>query len=188
MSKIIIISAPSGTGKSTIIHYLMSNVPELNLCFSISATSRPPRGAEQEGVEYYFLTEEAFRKGIAQEDFIEYEEVYPGKFYGTLKSEITRIHALDKNVILDIDVLGALNIKKMYGPSALTIFVKPPSLDALRKRLEYRNTDTSKVIEERIRKAEFEINHSKDFDACFINDDLSKCCKEIEVYLRQQLK
>lgn len=148
MAKLIIISAPSGAGKSTLVRYLLSQ--NLNICFSISATSRKPRGEEKNGVEYYFLSPDEFRDKIANEEFLEYEEVYPDKFYGTLKSEVDRINDEGNNVIFDVDCIGGLNIKKIYGEKALSIFIMPPSLEVLRERLEKRGTETSEIIERRL--------------------------------------
>ena len=144
MSKLIIFSAPSGAGKSTIVRYMLAQ--DLNLQFSISATSRLPRGEEKNGIEYFFLTPKEFKDRIANGDFLEYEEVYPDKFYGTLKSEVDRILAEGKNVVFDIDCIGGLNVKKIYGDRALSIFVMPPSILALRERLEKRGTDAPPVI------------------------------------------
>ena len=151
--KLIIFSAPSGSGKSTIINYLLQQ--SLRLRFSISATSRAPRGMEKNGVEYYFLTPEAFKARIAKGDFLEYEEVYTDKFYGTLKSEVERILNEGDNVIFDVDVVGGCNIKRFYGDRALSVFIQPPSIEELRKRLVGRGTDTPEVIESRIAKAEY---------------------------------
>ena len=151
--KLIIFSAPSGSGKSTIINYLLQQ--SLRLRFSISATSRAPRGTEKNGVEYYFLTPEAFKARIAKGDFLEYEEVYTDKFYGTLKSEVERILNEGDNVIFDVDVVGGCNIKRFYGDRALSVFIQPPSIEELRKRLVGRGTDTPEVIESRIAKAEY---------------------------------
>ena len=170
-AKLIVFSAPSGSGKSTIIHYLMQQ--GLPLEFSISATSRPPRGQEQHGVEYYFLSPEEFRKHIAQGDFLEYEEVYPDRFYGTLKSEVGRIGAKGKVCIFDVDVKGGLNIKRMYQDRALTVFIMPPSVDELRRRLEGRGTDAREVIEQRLAKAEYEMSFASQFDTVIVNDELS---------------
>ena len=153
MSKVIIFSAPSGSGKSTLIDYLMKQ--GLNLHFSISATSRPPRGKEQDGVEYFFLSPEAFRERIAAGDFLEYQEVYTDRFYGTLKSQVDSQLAQGENVVCDVDVLGARNIKRCYGAQALAVFVRPPSIEALRQRLQGRGTDTAEVIEQRTARAEF---------------------------------
>lgn len=174
--KLIIFSAPSGSGKSTIINYLLTQ--NLNLHFSISATSRAPRGTEQNGIEYYFLTPDEFRNHIAAGDFLEYEEVYTDKFYGTLKSEVERILANGDNVIFDVDVVGGCNIKKYYEERALSVFIQPPSIEELRKRLVGRGTDTQEVIESRIAKAEFELGFADKFDVVIINDDLDKAKSE----------
>ena len=139
--KLIIISAPSGTGKSTIIGWLMKELPELNLAFSISCTSRPPRGTEQNGVEYFFLTPEEFRQRIENDEFLEYEEVYEGRFYGTLKAQVERQLEAGQNVVFDVDVKGGVNIKKYYGDEAMSLFIQPPSIAELRKRLEGRGTE-----------------------------------------------
>ena len=169
--KLIIFSAPSGSGKSTIIQYLLTQ--GLNLAFSISATSRAPRGPEKDGVEYYFLTPDEFRRRIADGDFLEYEEVYTDKFYGTLKSEVERLTALGKNVIFDVDVVGGVNIKRFYGQRALSIFIQPPSVEELRRRLVSRATDAPEVIESRLAKAEYEMSFASKFDRVIINDDLT---------------
>lgn len=174
--KLIIFSAPSGSGKSTIINKLMSEYG-LRGRFSISATSRKPRGSEQDGVEYYFLTEEDFRRRISEGDFLEYEEVYPGCFYGTLRSEVDRTLAQGENVILDIDVQGGLNVKKIYGDRALTLFIQPPSIERLRERLERRGTDAPEVIERRLAKAETELSFAPKYDAVVVNDDLEEACQ-----------
>ena len=168
--KLIIFSAPSGSGKSTIINYLLQQ--SLRLRFSISATSRAPRGTEKNGVEYYFLTPEAFKARIAKGDFLEYEEVYTDKFYGTLKSEVERILNEGDNVIFDVDVVGGCNIKRFYGDRALSVFIQPPSIEELRKRLVGRGTDTPEVIESRIAKAAYELGFADKFDTVVINDDL----------------
>ena len=175
--KLIIFSAPSGSGKSTIINKLMSEYG-LRGRFSISATSRKPRGSEQDGVEYYFLTEEDFRRQISEGDFLEYEEVYPGCFYGTLRSEVDRTLARGENVILDIDVQGGLNVKKIYGDRALTLFIQPPSIERLRERLERRGTDAPEVIERRLAKAETELSFAHRYDAVVVNDDLEEACRD----------
>ena len=174
--KLIIFSAPSGSGKSTIINKLMSEYG-LQGRFSISATSRKPRGSEQDGVEYYFLSEEDFRKRIGEGDFLEYEEVYPGCFYGTLRSEVDRTLDRGENVILDIDVQGGLNVKKIYGDRALTLFIQPPSIERLRERLERRGTDAPEVIERRLAKAETELSFAPKYDAVVVNDDLEEACQ-----------
>lgn len=169
--KIIIFSAPSGSGKSTIINYLMQQ--GLNLHFSISATSRPPRGSEQNGVEYFFLTPDRFRAHIANDDFLEYEEVYTDRFYGTLKSQVDNQLAQGQNVVCDVDVLGGQNIKKHYGDRALSVFIQPPSIEVLRQRLESRGTDVPEVIDDRIARAEFELSFASKFDVVIVNDDLA---------------
>lgn len=174
--KLIIFSAPSGSGKSTIINYLLEQ--GLNLKFSISATSRAPRGEEKDGVEYYFLSPEDFRKRIAAGDFLEYEEVYTDKFYGTLKSEVERIFKEGNNVIFDVDVVGGCNIKKYYGNRALSVFIQPPSVEELRRRLVGRNTDSPEVIESRLAKAEYELGFAGQFDVVIVNDDLDKAKEE----------
>lgn len=167
---VIIFSAPSGSGKSTIINYLMGQ--GLNLHFSISATSRPPRGKEQNGVEYFFLTPEEFRSHIAQGDFLEYEEVYKDRYYGTLKAQVDAQLAKGENVVCDVDVLGGQNIKKHYGNRALSVFIQPPSIETLRERLIGRATDSMEVIEDRIARAEFELSFASKFDTIVVNDQL----------------
>ena len=168
--KLIIFSAPSGSGKSTIINYLLTQ--NLNLAFSISATSRPPRGTEQHGVEYFFLTPDEFRKRIDDNEFLEYEEVYKDRYYGTLKSQVEEHLKAGQNVIFDVDVVGGCNIKKYYGDKALSLFVQPPSVEELRHRLTGRGTDAPEVIESRIAKAEYELSFAPKFDKVIINDDL----------------
>ncbi|MBF6596883.1 MAG: guanylate kinase [Fermentimonas sp.] len=177
MAKLIIISAPSGAGKSTLVRYLLSQ--DLNIRFSISATSRKPRGEEKDGIEYYFLPPDQFRSQIENNEFLEYEEVYPDRFYGTLKSEVDRIIAEGSNVIFDVDCIGGLNIKKIYGDKALSIFIMPPSLEVLRERLEKRGTDSPKVIEGRLAKAEYEISFAPQFDVTICNDDYDRTRTEI---------
>ena len=172
MGKLIIFSAPSGSGKSTIINYLLQDHPELKLAFSISATSRAPRGQEQHGVEYFFLTPEDFRQRIENDEFLEYEEVYPGRFYGTLKAQVEKQSEDGKNVLFDVDVKGGVNIKQYYGDRALSVFIQPPSIEELRKRLERRGTETPEVINDRIARAEFELGFASQFDKVVMNDDL----------------
>lgn len=172
MGRIIIFSAPSGSGKSTLIRYLLEQ--DLNLQFSISATSRLPRGEEKDGVEYYFLTPDEFRRRIANDEFLEYEEVYTDTFYGTLKSEVERILAEGYNVVFDVDCIGGLNIKRFYGDRALAVFVMPPSVEVLRQRLEKRGTDAPEVIEKRLAKAEYEMSFAPEFDIIILNDDYDK--------------
>lgn len=176
MSKLIIFSAPSGTGKSTLIRHLIEK--DLNLQFSISATSREPRGEEKDGIEYFFLTPQEFRKKIANNEFLEYEEVYDNRFYGTLKSEVDKILDEGNNVVFDIDCIGALNVKKIYGDRALAVFIMPPSIEALRERLEKRGTDTAEVINDRLSKAEYEMSFAPEFDVIIENDDFEKARKE----------
>ena len=176
MAKVIIFSAPSGSGKSTIINYLMQQ--QLNLHFSISATSRPPRGTEQHGVEYFFLSPQEFRERIANGEFLEYEEVYKDRFYGTLRSQIDAQLAKGAHVVCDVDVLGGQNIKKHYGDRALSLFIQPPSIEALRQRLEGRGTDSAEVIADRIARAEFELSFAPKFDKVVVNDDLATAQQE----------
>lgn len=184
--KLIIFAAPSGSGKSTIINYLLQN-EELNLHFSISATSRAPRGTEQNGVEYFFLSPEEFRQKIANDEFVEYEEVYTDKFYGTLKSQVEKQLAAGENVLFDVDVKGAVNIKKMYGNRALSLFVQPPSLEELRRRLEGRATDAPEVIEQRLAKAEYELSFADKFDEVVVNDVLEVAQVEAEALIEDFL-
>lgn len=184
--KLIIFSAPSGSGKSTIINHLLKQ--NLNLQFSISATSRDPRGEEKHGVEYYFLSPEEFRTKIANDDFLEFEEVYTDRFYGTLKSEVDRITSTGNNVIFDVDVVGGCNIKKFYGERALSVFIQPPSIEELRKRLEGRGTDAQDVIESRLAKAEFELGFAPKFDVVIVNDNLEKAQQEALDTIREFLQ
>ena len=175
---LVIFSAPSGSGKSTIINWLMQNHPELRLAFSISCTSRAPRGTEQHGVEYFFLSPEEFRQRIAQNEFLEYEEVYKDRFYGTLKEQVQRQLDAGQNVVFDVDVKGGCNIKRFYGDKALSIFIQPPSIEALRKRLEGRATDAPEVINDRIARAEYELSFASQFDRVIVNDDLETAKSE----------
>lgn len=170
--KLIIFSAPSGAGKSTIINYLLTQ--NLNLAFSISATSRPPRGTEQHGIEYFFLSPDEFRERIGNDEFLEYEEVYTDRYYGTLKAQVESQLAAGQNVVFDVDVVGGCNIKKFYGNRALSIFIQPPSVEELRKRLIGRATDAPEVIESRVAKAEYELTFAPKFDKVIINDNLEK--------------
>ena len=185
MAKLIIFSAPSGSGKSTIINYLLKQ--NLNLAFSISATSRPPRGTEQHGVEYFFLSPEEFRQRIANDEFLEYEEVYEDRFYGTLKAQVERQLEAGQNVVFDVDVVGGCNIKQFYGERALSIFIQPPSIEALRQRLEGRGTDTPEVIEDRLAKASYELTFAPKFDKIIVNDDLEKAQAETLEVLKEFL-
>lgn len=175
--KIIIISAPSGCGKSTIINAILSQ-GDIDMQFSVSATSRPPRDGEVHGVNYFFLTEQEFREKISQDAFVEYEEVYAGRFYGTLKSEVERICNQGHNVILDIDVKGGVNVKRLYGDRAISIFIMPPSVEELRRRLETRNTDSIEMINERVGKAQYEIGFAPQYDCCIVNDNLEIAIKQ----------
>jgi guanylate kinase len=186
MNKLIIFSAPSGSGKSTIINYLLEQ--DLHLAFSISATSRPPRGQEQHGVEYFFLTPEEFKERIANDEFLEYEEVYQDRFYGTLKSQVENQLNAGQNVIFDVDVVGGCNIKQFYGNRALSVFIQPPSIEELRKRLEGRGTDAPEVIESRIAKAEYELSFAPKFDVVIVNDDLDTAKAEALRVIRDFLQ
>lgn len=186
MGKLIIFSAPSGSGKSTIINYLLKQ--GLDLAFSISATSRPPRGTERDGVEYFFLTPDEFRERIARGEFLEYEEVYPGRFYGTLKSQVEKQLAEGQNVIFDVDVVGGCNIKQYYGDRALSVFIQPPSVEELRRRLVGRGTDASEVIADRVAKAEYELGFAPKFDVVVVNDDLETAERQALDIIRNFLK
>lgn len=176
--KLIIVSAPSGSGKSTIVNWLMQEHPELKLYFSISCTSRAPRGTERDGVEYFFLSPEEFKAKIQQGEFLEYEEVYENRFYGTLKQQVERQREAGQNVVFDVDVKGGVNIKKYYGDQALSLFIQPPSVEELRRRLEGRGTDTPDAIEQRLAKAEYELSFAAQFDRVIINDDLETAKQE----------
>ena len=175
--KLLIFGAPSGSGKSTIINSLMPRT-ELHLAFSVSATSRPPRGEERHGVEYFFLSPEEFRQRIDAGDFLEYEEVYQDRFYGTLKQQVENQRNQGQNVVFDVDVKGGINIKKYYGDEALSLFIQPPSVEELRKRLEGRATDTPEAIAERLAKAEYEMTFASQFDHIIVNDDLETAKQE----------
>ena len=183
--KVLTFSAPSGCGKSTLINYLMTQVPDLH--FSISCTSRPPRGLEQNGVEYFFLTPEEFRAKIAGGEFLEYEEVYPGRFYGTLKSQVETQTQKGENVVFDVDVKGGCNIKQYYGNRALSIFIQPPSVEELRRRLEGRATDAPEVINDRIARAAYELTFAPKFDRVVVNDDLDKAKEETLAIVKEFL-
>lgn len=177
--KLIIVSAPSGSGKSTIVQWLMNEYPELRLYFSVSCTSRAPRGTEQNGVEYFFLTPEEFKAKIDAGEFLEYEEVYQDRFYGTLKSQVERQRDAGQNVVFDVDVKGGVNIKKFYGDEALSLFIQPPSVEELRRRLEGRGTDTQEAIENRLAKASYEMTFAPQFDHVVVNDDLTTAKQEV---------
>jgi guanylate kinase len=184
--KLIIFSAPSGSGKTTIVRYLMERMPQL--AFSISATSRPPRGTEQNGADYYFLDADTFRKKIDLGAFLEWEEVYPGTYYGTLKSEVERIYQEGKVAVFDVDVVGGLNIKKQYGDRALAVFIQPPSVEALSERLQNRATDTPEVIAKRLAKAGEELSYAPQFDIIIINDSLEQACQDAEQAVEKFIK
>ena len=176
--KLIIVSAPSGSGTSTIVQWLMKEHPELRLYFSISCTSRAPRGTEQNGVEYFFLTPEEFKAKIADNEFLEYEEVYENRFYGTLKQQVENQRNQGQNVVFDVDVKCCVNIKRYYGDEALSLFIQPPSVAELRRRLEGRGTDSAEAIEQRLAKAEYELTFAPQFDHVIVNDDLEKAKQE----------
>lgn len=187
--KLIIIAAPSGSGKSTIINNVLGDgaAEEMNIHFSISATSRAPRGTEKNGVEYFFLSPEEFKQKIANDEFLEYEEVYHDKFYGTLKSQVDKQLADGENVMFDVDVNGAMRIKKIYGNRALSIFIQPPSIEELRKRLTSRATDAPEVIEQRIERAKYELSQAENFDEVVVNDQLEVATLEVSVLIEDFL-
>ncbi|MCD8742474.1 guanylate kinase [Mucilaginibacter roseus] len=180
--KLIIFSAPSGAGKTTIVHHLLTKMPELE--FSISATTRQPRGTETHGEDYYFISKEEFLHLIAKKYFVEFEEVYTGTFYGTLRTEIERIWSKGKTVIFDIDVEGGLHLKRKYGEQALAIFVQPPSMEVLKQRLSGRGTDSQEKLNERFAKAEKELGYAPKFDVILKNYDLDVACAEAEELVR----
>lgn len=187
MNKVIIFSAPSGAGKSTVVNHLLRLYPELE--FSVSATSRAPRGEEKHGKEYYFFSEEEFRRLISEDAFVEYEEVYAGSFYGTLRSEVERIWAKGHTIIFDIDVKGGVNLKRIFGDQALSIFIQAPSVEELRRRLIGRGTDTMEAIERRVAKAEAEMEYaSGKFDCTLVNDVLETALTEAEKVVGDFLK
>ncbi|MDE5886102.1 MAG: guanylate kinase [Muribaculaceae bacterium] len=181
--KIIILSAPSGTGKSTIISRLMEK-PDLKLGFSVSATSRLPRGEEKDGKDYFFLTPEEFMQKVEEGKFVEWEEVYKGTCYGTLESEVERVTEAGSNLIMDVDVKGALSIKRRYGLNALSIFIMPPSVDVLESRLRNRATDSEETINKRLAKAEYEMSFSGEFDSVVVNDNLADAVNDVESKIR----
>ncbi len=177
-NKVIIFSAPSGSGKSTIVSHILKLHPEME--FSVSATSRAPRGQERNGIEYHFFTADEFRKMIAEDKFVEYEEVYTGSFYGTLKSEVQRIWDKGHVIIFDVDVKGGVNLKKYFGDKALSVFIQAPSVEELRKRLVARGTDSAEAIAKRVAKASEEMTYADKFDYILVNDDLQKAYAEAE--------
>lgn len=184
--KVLIFSAPSGSGKSTIVNHLLKCGYDLE--FSISATSRAPRGSEQNGVEYYFLTADEFRNRISKDEFVEYEEVYAGCFYGTLRSELTRIWSKGHHIVFDVDVKGGVNLKKLFGNRALSVFIQPPSVDELRNRLVKRATDSAEKIEQRVAKASEELTYAPKFDKIIINDNLETALGEAEKIVADFIK
>jgi guanylate kinase len=184
--KIIIITAPSGAGKTSITRHLMSVFPQL--AFSVSATTRPRRAAERDGIDYHFLSDAGFKQHIQQGDFVEWEMVYEGKYYGTLKSELDRIWAMGRVPVLDIDVKGAIHVQQQYPENCLSIFIDPPSVAELRKRLESRGTETASTLEARVNKAAYEMSFKAYFDQVIVNDDLSRACQEAEVVVGKLLR
>jgi guanylate kinase len=184
--KLIILSAPSGSGKTTIVKHLLNTMP--NLEFSITACSRPKRDCETDGRDYYFISVEEFKRRIANGDFVEWEEVYPGSFYGTLKSEIDRIWAKNHIVALDVDVKGGINLKKIFGESALSIFIMPPSIDILKHRLESRGTETPESLAKRVGKAAHEMTYADQFDKIIVNDNLERSYLEADLLVNAFLK
>ena len=183
--KLIIFSAPSGSGKTTIVRRLLQTFPQFE--FSISATSRAPRGTEQNGVDYFFLSQEEFRQKVEQNAFVEWEEVYNGTCYGTLKSEMQRIWSKGNIIIFDVDVMGGINLKRIFGNNACSVFIMPPSIEALRERLVGRGTDAMETIEKRIDKASFELTKAPEFDHVVVNDDLDTAVAETEKIIRNFL-
>ncbi|MDE5843200.1 MAG: guanylate kinase [Muribaculaceae bacterium] len=181
--KIIILSAPSGTGKSTIIQRIIEH-PELRLGFSVSATSRAPRGEEQDGREYYFLSPEEFRRRVDADEFVEWEEVYPGCCYGTLKREVERVTSAGRNLIMDIDVKGGVNVKRCFGENALGIFILPPSIEELERRLRGRGTDSDETIARRLGKAEYELSFAERYDKRVVNDDIERASEEVAAIIK----
>ena len=182
---VLIFCAPSGSGKSTIVNYLLNKYPELE--FSVSATSRAPRGTEKHGEAYYFLSTEEFQQKIKEDAFVEYEEVYEGCYYGTLKSEIERIEMKGNHVVFDVDVLGGCNLKSIFADNALAVFIAPPNVETLRKRLEGRATDSPEMIEQRVGKAEYELTFAPKFDRILVNDDLETALREADEIIKNFL-
>ena len=182
---LIIVTAPSGGGKTTIVHHLIKTFSEL--AFSVSATNRPKRENEVEGIDYYFISTEEFKRKIAQQAFLEYEEVYAGRFYGTLKSELERLWAEKKCIIFDVEVHGALNIRKAYPESALTVFIMPPSKEILFDRLRQRNTENAETLKQRMTRAEEELNYASRFDSVIFNDNLQEAFAQAEKLVKNFL-
>ena len=186
MGKLVIFSAPSGSGKTTIVKQLLKRFPQFE--FSISATSRQPRGQEQNGVDYHFMSNEEFKERVARGEFVEWEEVYAGTCYGTLKSEMERIWAKGNVIIFDVDVMGGINLKKLFGEDACSMFIMPPSVEELERRLRGRGTDTEEVIQKRIAKAEFELSKAPEFDHIVVNDVLEDAVEEATAIISNFLK
>lgn len=185
MGKLIIFSAPSGSGKTTIVRKLLERMPQLE--FSISATSRAPRGTERNGVDYYFLSAEEFRKAVEEGRFVEWEEVYAGTCYGTLRSELERIWSKGHTILFDVDVMGGINLKRIFGRDACSIFIMPPSIEELERRLQQRGTDAPEVIARRVAKAGFELTKAPEFDHTVVNDRLDTAVAEVETIVRDFL-
>ncbi len=183
--KCIICSAPSGAGKTTLVRHLLAMVPEL--AFSVSATSRPRRSNEVDGVDYHFLSPEDFRARIASGEFVEWEEVYPGRFYGTLRSEVERMWSTGRHIVFDVDVVGGMNLKRRFAHQALSVFIQPPSLQVLAERLVQRGTETPDTLRVRLDKASEELQAARHFDVVVVNDDLDRACREAEVLVRSFL-
>lgn len=186
MGKLVIFSAPSGSGKTTIVRELLQRFPQFE--FSISATSRQPRGKEQHGIDYYFLSTDEFRQRVERDEFVEWEEVYAGTCYGTLKSEVERIWAKGNVIVFDVDVMGGINLKRLFGEDACSIFIMPPSVEELERRLRGRGTDSEEVIQKRIGKAEFELSKSPEFDYTVVNDVLADAVNEATDIINNFLK
>jgi len=184
--KLIIITAPSGAGKTSITKYLMRRFPQL--AFSISAATRKPRGYEKDGVDYHFISEEEFKQKIQHEEFVEWEMVYEGKYYGTLKSEMQRIWSENKIPVLDIDVKGAIHVQQQYPETSLSLFIEPPSVDVLRNRLESRGTENAESLAARINKSAYELSFKDQFNRHIVNDDLARACSEAEELVLEFIK
>ncbi|GAC1438645.1 MAG: guanylate kinase [Sediminibacterium sp.] len=184
-NKLIIITAPSGAGKTSITHYLLQKYPKLS--FSISAATRKPRGKEKNGVDYYFMSEEAFRHKIDENAFVEWEMVYEGKYYGTLKSELERIWNLGKIPVLDIDVKGAIHVQQQFAGNCLSVFIEPPSVEELKRRLKSRGTESPESLATRVNKASYEISFNHHFNKTIVNEDLSRACAEAEQVIKEFL-
>lgn len=186
MGKLVIFSAPSGSGKTTIVRELLKRFSCFE--FSISATSRRPRGEERDGVDYYFLSDEEFRMRVERDEFVEWEEVYSGTCYGTLRSEMERIWAKGNVILFDVDVMGGINLKRLFGDDACSVFIMPPSVEELERRLRGRGTDAEEVIRKRIDKAEFELSKASEFDFTVVNDDLEQAVDEAQAIITNFLK